>query len=463
MKHYKIAVIGGGPGGYVAAIKAAQMGATVALIEKHKIGGVCLNYGCIPTKTLLHSAKLYKDMLNASAFGIDLSEGSHISINWQQMMHRKDEVVDKLVGGVEQLLKHNKIDIYREMGHVKDSNTIQVGEEIISCDSMILATGSHIFYPDIEGLAQALRNGFAVDSTGAIALDGVPKSITILGGGVIAIEFATLYRSLGTEVTILQRSETILKSLDHDVQKLIKRHLKKEGVQIFTGVSIIKVEDNAVHYKVKGKEAVVKSEKILVSLGRRPNMKGLEALNLELNKSGVKTDDQMKTSVPGVYAIGDMNGKYMLAHVASAEGILAVEAIMGVDKTIDYKKIPSCIYSFPEVGVVGYTEKEAIAGGYDVETSMFPLSANGKALAEGDQTGFVKIVFDKKYGEVLGVHIVASHATDMIAEAVASLELEATVHDLAKTVHPHPTLSEIVMEAAHGAVDQPIHGIKKKG
>jgi dihydrolipoamide dehydrogenase len=458
---YKIIVVGGGPGGYVAAIKAAQMGAKVALVEKHKIGGVCLNYGCIPTKTLLRSAKLYKDILDAASFGIDVLDYSNITINWENMMSRKDKVVHQLVSGIQGLLKHNGVTVIEGEAVVESPNKIKVGNDYYECENLILATGSSVAIPPIPGLKEAFDKGFAINSTGAIALKSLPESLTILGGGVIAIEFATLYNSLGTKVTLLQRSETILKTLDHDVQKLITRHMKKIGVKVLTGVSIDSVENNIVKFKHKGKDQAVKSDKVLISLGRKANLRGLEPLGLNTNRVGVITDDHMETNVKNVYAIGDLNGKYMLAHVASAEGILAVEAIMGEKKSIDYKKIPSCIYSFPEVGVVGYTEKEAIDAGYQVKTSVFPLSANGKALAEGDNTGFVKLVFDEKYGEVLGVHIVASHATDMIAEAVASMELEATVHDLAKTVHPHPTLSEIVMEAAHGALDQPIHIIKR--
>lgn len=458
---YKLIVIGGGPGGYVAAIKAAQMGMKVALIEKHKIGGVCLNYGCIPTKTLLRSAKLYKDMMHAETFGIDISNKASVSINWPNLMARKKKVVSTLVGGIEQLLKHNGVDVFYDTAIVEDATHIRVGNQLLVCEHLILATGSSVTMPDIPGLKDAFENGHVINSSGAIALKEKPESMTILGGGVIAIEFATLYSSLGTEVTLIQRSKSILKSLDEDVQKLMTRELKKLGVKVITDTRITSVEGQVVNYEHKGKRLSIKSDKILVSLGRKANLSGLEKLKLKTEKGYVVTDEHMKTNVKNVYAIGDLNGKFMLAHVASAEGIVAVEAIENPKHTIDYKKIPSCIYAFPEVGAVGYTEKEAQAAGYVVKTSMFPLSANGKALAEGESSGFVKIVFDETYGEVLGVHIVASHATDMIAEAVASMELEATVHDLAKTVHPHPTLSEIVMEAAHGAVDQPIHIIKK--
>lgn len=458
---YKILIIGGGPGGYVAAIKAAQLGAKVGLIEKHKIGGVCLNYGCIPTKTLLRSAKLYDDILKASSFGIDLADTQGVSINWPNMLKRKDKVVNQLVGGVEQLLKHNGVEVIKGEASVIDSHHIEVNNEILECENLILATGSSPHIPPIPGLNQSVENGFAITSKGAIALARKPDSLTILGGGVIAVEFATLYNSLGTDVTLLQRSGHLLKNLDVDVQKLITKHLKKSGVKVITDVTIESVNDNKVTYQSKGEMKVVNSDYILVSLGRKANLKGLENLDLHQEKGKVITGDYMDTNIPSVYAIGDMNGKYMLAHVASAEGLVAVQTIMGEKDTIDYNKVPSCIYSFPEVGVVGFSEQDALEAGYDVKTSMFPLSANGKALAEGESIGFVKIVYDDEYGEVLGVHIVASHATDMIAEAVASIELEATVHDLAKTVHPHPTLSEIVMEAAHGAVDKPIHIFKK--
>ncbi len=461
MKAYDVIVLGGGPGGYVAAIKASQLGAKVALVEVDKVGGVCLNYGCIPTKTLLRSAKLYQDLLASSTFGIDIPALSEASINWDNLMKRKSSVVDKMVGGVQQLLKFNHIDVYNGFGVAEDEHTIRVNDEVIQCKNLILATGSSVKLPSLPGIEDAYEKGIVIDSTGAISLKEQPKTLTILGGGVIAVEFATLYNSLGTKVTLLQRSDTILKNLDKDVRTTIQRHLKKEGVEIITNVKINSIEGHVVNYQIGEEVKSVEGDYILASLGRKPNLKGLEKLKLDTDKRGVVTDAHMLTNLPNVYAIGDMAGKMMLAHVASAEGIVAAEAIMGHKNEIDYRKIPSCIYSFPEVGVIGYSEEEAIEAGYDVGTSLFPLSANGKAMAEGETTGFVKIVHDKKYGEVVGVHIVASHATDMIAEAAVSLELEGTIYDLAKTVHPHPTLSEIVMEAAHGAVDKPIHIIKR--
>lgn len=461
MTAYDIIVLGGGPGGYVAAIKAAQLGAKVAVVEEDRVGGVCLNYGCIPTKTLLKSAKVYQDLLASSQYGIDIENPETVKINWPNLMRRKTQVVDKIVGGVALLLKHNGVEVYKGYGTVIDAQTVEVGGERLSGKNLILATGSSPSMPEIKGLKESVEAGYAVDSTGAIALSEKPRSMTILGGGVISVEFATLYRSLGTKVTILQRSEGILKGVDESVRDTMQGHLKKEGVEIVTNVSIKHVDGSTVHYEVEGQAKSVESDVILVSLGRKPNLKGLENLPLEIGKKGVVVDERMQTNIPGVYAIGDLCGKMMLAHVASAEGLVAAEAIMGETSAIDYRKVPSCIYSFPEVGAIGYSEAEARAAGFDVGVSTFPLSANGKAMAEGETTGFVKIVHDKKYGEVVGVHIVAPHATDMIAEAAVSMMLEGTVYDMAKTIHPHPTLSEIVMEAAHGAVDRPIHIIKK--
>lgn len=460
MKQFDIVVLGGGPGGYVAAIKASQLGAKVAVIEVDKLGGVCLNVGCIPTKTLLRSAKLYQDLLASAAFGIDIPSIEAVKINWENLMNRKESVVKKVVGGVQQLMKYNHIEVINGFGTIIDAHTIQVNDEKIVAKNLILATGSSVKLPKIEGIEEGYRNGIVIDSTGAISLKKHPKSITILGGGVIAVEFATLFNSLGTKVTMLQRSDVILKNLDEDVRNTIQRHLISEGVEILTNTTLKSISGQTTYYDLEGEAKSVTSDFILASLGRVPNLKGIENLNLKVGRKGVEVDPHMETNIKGVYAVGDMVGKMMLAHVASAEGIVAAEAIMGTKTEIDYNKVPACIYSFPEVGVIGYSEEDAQKAGFDVGTSLFPLSANGKAMAEGETTGFVKIVHDKKYGEVLGVHIVASHATDMIAEAAVSLELEGTVYDLAKTVHPHPTLSEIVMEAAHGAVDKPIHIIK---
>lgn len=460
MKQYKIVVLGAGPGGYVAAIKAAQMGAKVAIVEKNELGGVCLNWGCIPTKTLLKNAKVYENILNSEKYGIDIENKGSITINWDNMQKRKDQVVKRLTGGVKMLLEKNGVDIYNGYGEIIDKNTIKVNEETLQAENLIIATGSSPRIPNIDGINEAIESGYVLTSKGILELSEIPKELIVIGAGVVSIEFATLYNSLGSNVTILQRSEGILSSIDKDVSKTMARILKRNGVKIVYGASIEKIDNNKVIANIKGESKEFIGDKILISVGRTPNINGLEKLGLEVDKRGIVTNERLETSVKGVYAIGDVNGKYLLAHVASAEGIVAVENILDKDSKIEYRKVPSCIYGFPEIGVVGMTEEEAKEKGHEIIVSTFPLSANGKALAEGESEGFVKIVADKKYGEILGVHILAPNATDMIAEAVTTMELEGTVHELAKAIHPHPTLSEIIMEAAHGAIDSPIHMLK---
>ncbi len=454
---YDVIVVGGGPGGYVAAIKSAQLGMKVALVERDEIGGVCLNWGCIPTKALLKSARVYQEILKGEFFGIDGVEKSSLKINWEQMGSRKDMVVKRLVNGVKGLLKKNGIDVFMGTGVFKDTETIVVGDKTLKTKNLIIATGSRPSIPDIEGLPLSMEKGIAITSKGALQLSNLPKDMVILGGGVISVEFATLFNALGTKVTLLQRSSRILNGTDEELAMSLQRHLADQGVQIITNCQLKKVEGNQVICQVDGRVVSYSGEKILVSLGRQPNVEGMESLGITYDKKGINVDAYLQTNVPGVYAIGDVNGKYQLAHLASAEGVTAAENIAGKKNSINYKLIPSCIYSFPELASVGMTEVEAKEEAYDVVVSKFPLSANGKALAEGESIGFVKIISEKRYGEILGVHIMAVHATDMISEAVVSMEMEGTVHDVAKAIHPHPTLSEIVMEAAHGAIDKPIH------
>ncbi len=461
MVEYDIAVLGGGPGGYVAAIKAAQMGAKTVLIEKEAIGGVCLNWGCIPTKTLLKSAKVYKDILNSESFGIEIEDKGSIHLNWDKMQKRKDKIVKKLTGGVKILLKNNGVDVINGFGEIVDKNTLKVNEEIIKTKNIIIATGASPRIPELNGVEESIKNGFSMTSKGILELEEIPKKLIVIGGGVIGCEFAVLYNALGTKVTIVQRSNRILGNTDKDIRETMAKIMKKEGIEILYNTGVEGFDNNKIFINEGGEKRTIEADKVLISMGNLPNLKGLEKLGLKMNQKGIDTNDRLETSIKGIYAIGDVNGRYMLAHVASAEGITAVENIMGKESSIDYDRVPSCIYSFPEVGTVGLTEAQAKDRGHKIIVSTFPLSANGKALAEGESNGFVKIIADEKYGEVLGVHIIASHATDMIAEAVTTMELEGTVHELSKAIHPHPTLSEIVMEAAHGAVDKPIHIFKK--
>jgi len=458
MSRYKIAILGGGPGGYVAAIRAAQLGAETVLIEAGELGGVCLNEGCIPTKTLLKSARVYQELLSSEKFGISID--GEVRIDWAAMQRRKDGVVGQLNSGVRGLLKQNGVEVVQGFGEVLDPHTIVVGGERISADHLIIATGSSPAILPIPGLQEALESGAAVTSTGALTFKEVPQRLVIVGGGVVGMEFAALFSSLGSQVTVLEKF-TVLGSLDQDLQKYMQRLLEKKGVEIHNGADIKRFAGSQVIAEINGETREFQGDAVLVSLGRRPNVQAVSRLGLELERGAIRTNERLETSIPGVYAIGDVNGKQMLAHTASAEGLAAVENIMGGSAVINYDKIPACIYTFPEVAMVGLTEQEAVRRGHKVAIGTFPLAANGRALAEGEPEGLVKIVADEKYGEVLGVHIIAAQATDLISEAVLALELESTVHELANAVHPHPTFSEVVMEAAHALLGHAIHVFKR--
>ena len=455
---YDLIVLGGGPGGYVAAIKAAQLGAKVAVIEKERLGGVCLNWGCIPTKTMLHTANLYLDILNGEEFGIVGIDTSDIKVDWNTLLNRKDKVVDKLVSGIYTLFKKNKITLYEGMGTALNKNEIEVNGEILWAKNLILATGAREFYPEIEGLEEMMKTGNIINSKGALSLEEIPENLVVVGGGIIAVEFATLFNSLGSNVVLIQRSERILSAVESEMAKTLERQLKKDGINILTNTKLKSISEDGVLIEHKGKDKVFKGDKYLFSLGLKPRLDGIEKLNLKLDPKGfVETNEKMETSIDGVYAIGDLNGKYALAHVASAEGIVAAENIMGISSIIDYNIVPNCIYTFPELASVGLTEEEAKEKRINYTVSKFPLSANGKALSTGKTTGFVKIISDNEYGEVIGTHIMGYNATDLISEAVMIMQLEGTVYDIAKAIHPHPTVSETIMEAAFGAIDKPIH------
>lgn len=458
MNKYDLIILGGGPGGYVAAIKAAQLGAKVAVVEKEKLGGVCLNWGCIPTKTLLKTAKLYKDILRANDFGIVGIDSSTVSVDWKSMLKRKDKIVNQLVSGIYMLFKKNEIDLFEGKGTILNKNQIEVNGETITGDNLIIAIGAGDSSPPIPGLDEAVRSGKAINSKGALQLEEIPKDLVVVGGGVIAVEFATLFNALGSNVTIVQRSGRILSGVENEMATTLEKHLKREGIKILTNTKLKAIGEDGVLIEHKNEDKLIKGDKYLVSLGVKPDLKEMKNLDLNIDSKGfIETNDRMETSIKGVYAIGDLNGRYALAHVASSEGIVAAENIMGKDSNLNYNIVPSCVYTFPELASVGMTEEEARDKGHDITVSKFPLAANGKALAEGETLGFVKIISDNQYGEILGTHIMASHATDMIAEAIVAMQLEGTVYDIAKAIHPHPTLSEIMMEAAHGAIDKPIH------
>jgi dihydrolipoamide dehydrogenase len=456
MQSFDIVIVGGGPGGYVAAIKAGQLGYKVAVIERDNVGGVCLNWGCIPTKTLLKSAKVFEQFKHAKDYGIDVKPDS-FSANFPDMVKRKDSVVRRLTGGVAALLKKNGATLIKGFGEVVDANHVKVGEETIEAKFIILATGASVIMPPIPGLQEGFDAGFVLTSKEILDLKTLPSSLVIVGGGVIGLEFATIFSSLGTKVTVIEKQPTILSSVDEEIRGLFFKKISKDGVQIFTNATVTSIGQGMVTYEIDGKSTELKIDKVLMAVGMKPNTKSFASLNLAMEKAGVQVNEHMQTSVSNVYAIGDVTGKYMLAHVASHAGLIAIDHLHGGDAKMDYRSIPSGIYTFPEIAMVGLTEQDAKAQGIDYKVSTFPVMANGKAMGENEKDGLVKIIVSKPYNEIIGVHIMASSATEMITEATLAINLEATAEELVNTIHPHPTLAEMIMEAAHGIIDKPIH------
>ncbi len=452
---YDVAIIGGGPGGYVAAIKAAQKGLSVVLFEKDKLGGVCLNRGCIPTKALLKSAAIYSGVKEAAKYGVGAGAPT---VDWTAVMKRKETVVTQLVRGVGGLIKGNGVTLVSAEAALKDAHTVVADGKEYSAKNVILATGSQPVLPPIEGIGQP----HVVTSDGMLEIRSLPNETVIVGGGVIGLEFAFLLSRFGRKVTIVEMLDSIIAMADADVIAAVARDMKKAGVGIVTGARVKRIERDAVVYEKDGQETRVPADCVLVSTGRKPNADTamLDRLGIKHNRGVIETDAQLRTSVPGVFAIGDANGKMTLAHTASEEGIVAVETICGEADSMDYGIIPQCIYLTPEVAWAGMTEKQARDAGREIKVGVFPMAANGKSLIEDEASGFVKIVADAKYGEVLGVHMVCAHATDMIAEAVLAMKTECCVEDIANCIHAHPTVSEAVMEAANATVGKAIHSLK---
>jgi dihydrolipoamide dehydrogenase len=456
MQTFDIVIVGGGPGGYVAAIKAGQLGYKVAVIERENVGGVCLNWGCIPTKTLLKSAKVFEQFKHAKDYGIDVKPDS-FSANFPDMVKRKDSVVRRLTGGVAALLKKNGATLIKGFGEVVDANHVKVGDEVLETKFIILATGASVIMPPIPGLQEGFDAGFVLTSKEILDLKTLPSSLLIVGGGVIGLEFATIFSSLGTKVTVIEKQPTILSSVDEEIRGLFFKKITKDGVQIFTNTTVTSIGQGVVTFEVDGKSTDLKVDKVLMAVGMKPNTKSFASLNLAMEKAGVQVNERMQTTLNNVYAIGDVTGKFMLAHVASHAGLVAIDHIHGGDATMDYRAIPNGIYTFPEIAMVGLTEQDAKAQGIDYKVSTFPVMANGKAMGENEKDGLVKIIVSKPYNEIIGVHIMASAATEMITEATLAINLEATAEELVHTIHPHPTLAEMIMEAAHGIIDKPIH------
>jgi len=464
-KKFEIVILGGGPGGYVTAIRAAQLGFNTALIEKDNLGGICLNWGCIPTKSLLKNAEVYDMMKNHVAdFGIKV-EG--LSFDFSKIIKRSRDVSTKITRGVDFLMKKNKVNVIKGFGKIITKNSIQVvdksGEQIeeIQFDKLIISTGAHPkILPNIP-----VDHKNIITSTEAMNLPAQPKDIIIIGAGAIGIEFAYFYSTFGTKVTIVEMLDSILPVEDKEVSKLLETIFKKRGIEIFTS-SVVKtavLEGNSVKVQIQkgGKDFNLEAEKVLSAIGVAGNIDGfgLEELGIKIERNHIAVDKSTyQTNIPNIYAIGDVIGPPWLAHVASAEGIYCIEKIKGLNPSaMDYDSIPGCTYCQPQVASIGLTEEKAKEKGIDYRVGKFPFSASGKSSAIGEREGFVKILFDKKYGELLGAHIIGSEATELIAELSIAKSHEATFESIIKTIHAHPTLSEAVMEAAANAYDESIH------
>jgi len=456
MKQYDVIIIGSGPGGYVAAIKAGQKNLKVALIEKEAIGGVCLNWGCIPTKSLLKSAKVYQQFMHAKDYGLVVDK-KNVGYDWDAIIKRKNNIVKRLTGGVSMLLKKNGVDIYEGTGEVLSKHKVKVNDETLETKHLILSTGASPVFPPIDGLKEAYDSGLVKTSKQMLDIDHVPENLVIIGGGVIGVEFATIFNSFGSNVTIIEREQQILLNVDDEVRDTMMKVLKRNKINILTGATVTEVKKDAVVYTTNDGSKNVEADSVLLSVGMKANTSSFEALKLKLKRGFVEVNQHMQTNESSVYAIGDVNGEMLLAHVASHQGIIAVEHILGNEEEINYKQIPSAIYSFPEISQIGYTEREVKENGWEYKVSKFPLQANGKALSQNERDGFIKVIATKPYNEIVGVHIVAENASDLISEALMTMKLEGTADEIAHAVHPHPTISEIYHEAALGIVDSPIH------
>ncbi|ENY54000.1 Dihydrolipoamide dehydrogenase [Metamycoplasma alkalescens 14918] len=455
---FDVAVIGAGIGGYVSAIKCSQLGLKTLIVEKEYYGGVCLNVGCIPTKSLLKTSHVYHDVMHkAKELGIVIKNPEEIVIDWAQAIDRKNGIVKKLTGGVKYLLDKNKVTQIIGVAKALDKNTISVNDKNYHVNNIIIATGSLPNHLPLPGFEQGRKDGIIIDSTGILSIPKVPKSLVVIGGGVIGIEFGCLFASLGTKVTVLQALPTILEMLDQDVIDLVTKELKTTyNVNVVTNASVKEFKNGAVVYEVDGATHSIKGDYVLESVGRKTTFDGFEKLGLELTpRKGIAINQYHETNLDSVYAIGDVTGKAMLAHSAVKAGIVAANRIAkkankkdAEDIIMDFNRVPSCIYIDPEVAMVGKTEQQLKQDKVDYKTFKFPFSAIGKALADDSTTGFVKIIVEPKYKSILGAHIVGNRATDLIAEIVAVIESEGTITEIANTIHPHPTMSEAVGEVA---------------
>ena len=462
MNTYDIIVLGSGPGGYVTAIRASQLGFKTAVIEKESLGGVCLNWGCIPTKALLKSAQVFDYLKHASDYGLTLDNPDK---DFDAVISRSRGVADGMSKGVQFLMKKNKIDVIEGFGKLASKNTVSVKEasgkeETYEAKHIIIATGARS--RELPNLPQDGKK--VIGYREAMVLDKQPNKMIIVGSGAIGVEFAHFYNAMGTEVTIVEYLPNLVPVEDLDVSKQFERSFKKSGIKVMTNASVERVDTSGegvkAFVKTKKGEETLEADIVLSAVGIKTNIEniGLEELGIATDRDKIIINDWYQTSIPSIYAIGDVVKGPALAHVASAEGITCVEKIAGLHvEPIDYNNIPGCTYATPEIASVGITEKQAQEQGLEIKVGKFPFSASGKAKAAGTPDGFVKVIFDAKYGEWLGCHMIGAGVTDMIAEAVVARKLETTGHEILKSIHPHPTMSEAVMEAVADAYDEVIH------
>ncbi|QSS97489.1 dihydrolipoyl dehydrogenase [Psychroflexus sp. ALD_RP9] len=462
MNKYDIIVVGSGPGGYVTAIRASQLGFKVAVVEKESLGGVCLNWGCIPTKALLKSAQVFDYLNHASDYGLKVEKADK---DFSAVVKRSRNVAEGMSKGVQFLMKKNKIDVLNGNGKLLKGKKVEVTDKndkktTYEADHVIIATGARS--RELPNLPQDGKK--VIGYRKAMTLEKQPKSMIVVGSGAIGVEFASFYNAMGTDVTIVEYLPNIVPVEDEEVSKQFERIYKKKGIKIMTNSSVESVDTSGKQVKAKVKtkkgEETLEADIVLSAVGIKTNIEniGLEEVGIKTDKDKIQVNDFYQTNIPGYYAIGDVTHGPALAHVASAEGILCVEKIAGMKvEAIDYGNIPGCTYSNPEIASVGMTEKQAKEAGYEIKVGKFPFSASGKASASGAKDGFVKVIFDAKYGEWLGCHMLGAGVTDMIAEAVLGRKLETTGHEVLKAIHPHPTMSEAVMEAVADAYDEVIH------
>ena len=457
MSKYDVIVLGSGPGGYVAAIRASQLGLKTAVIEKESLGGVCLNWGCIPTKALLKSAQVFDYLNHAEDYGLTVKGADK---DFGKVIERSRGVANGMSKGVQFLMKKNKIDVIDGFGKLKPGKKVDVDGKEYSADHIIIATGARS--RELPNLKQDGKK--VIGYREAMSLDKQPKKMIVVGSGAIGVEFAHFYNAMGTEVTIVEFLPNLVPLEDEDVSKQFEKSFKKAGIKVMTNSSVEKVDTSGktvkATVKTKKGEETLEADIVLSAVGIAANIEniGLEDVGIVTDKGKIMVNDYYQTNIPGYYAIGDAVPGQALAHVASAEGITCVEKIAGMNvEPIDYGNIPGCTYATPEIASVGMTEKQAKEAGYELKIGKFPFSASGKASAAGTKDGFVKVIFDAKYGEWLGCHMIGAGVTDMIAEAVLGRKLETTGHEVLKAVHPHPTMSEAVMEATAAAYDEVIH------